>query len=102
MSRYALIINGTVDNIVEMEASSDWTPPQDCSVVPSETARIGDTYDGLTFSTPHIAPAADAAEQIQPAALLDGVTALLDDMVAVGVLPDALRAGVLQRFAQRT
>lgn len=45
MARYALISDGVVIAIVET-AKTSWADPQGTTVVASDTAEVGDTYDG--------------------------------------------------------
>lgn len=52
MPRQALIDGiptGTVVNLIELENGADWQPPANHQVVPSDTANIGDTWDGAQF-----------------------------------------------------
>jgi hypothetical protein len=77
--RTALIENGTVTNVIL--AGDTYTPPKNVTMVASETAQIGDAYDGTTFTSP--APPAPTAAQ-QGSALKERAQVALDasDMVA--------------------
>ena len=50
MSRWALVDqrNRKVLNVIDWEGAS-WTPPDGTQLVESDTANIGDTWDGSTF-----------------------------------------------------
>lgn len=54
--RVALIKNSKVINIVDVpegwNGTSGWQPPAEHSTVITDAARVGDNYDGTTFSTP--------------------------------------------------
>lgn len=83
MTRYAVIKDGSVINVVEWDGNTaNWCPPAGCTVVPSEVASIGGTYDGSQFSEPTNQPADPWADEI---ALLrdyvtdNGLTAYLDN-----------------------
>lgn len=53
MPSYALIKSGTVVNIVSWTGKlADWQPPEGHECIPAGSARIGDFYDGQTFTTP--------------------------------------------------
>lgn len=51
--RYAIVsAENVVINVIEKEINAEWTEPENCQVLLSETAQIGWTYDGETFSAP--------------------------------------------------
>ncbi len=54
--RYALIKDGVVFNTILLEDGSDWAPDEGVTAVKSETANIGDSYDGETFTSPPVTP----------------------------------------------
>lgn len=59
MARTAIIrsADSTVTNVIELSASSAWSPPAGHTVVPdpSNKAQIGGTWDGTAFGDP-VAP----------------------------------------------
>ena len=48
---YAFIRNGVVENVADTAPPPGWSLPG-MSVVQSNTAKVGDLYDGSTFTTP--------------------------------------------------
>lgn len=52
MIRTAMIENGVVTNVTMHDPESDWTAPDGAILVASESAGIGDTWDGETFAKP--------------------------------------------------
>lgn len=53
MTRYAIIRDGRVENVAEWDGDrNSWSPPEGSVAVPSDTAGLGDDFDGLTFSKP--------------------------------------------------
>lgn len=84
MARYAVIIDGSVTNIVEAEAgfaaAQGW--------IPAGGARIGDAWDGSAFTSPPAAPAPvpssvtmrQARLALLGAGLLDDVTTAINAM----------------------
>ena len=48
--RYAVVQDGVVVNVVMWDGVSEWAPPAACTVVQSDTASIGDAYDGEKFA----------------------------------------------------
>ena len=54
--RHAIIRNGVVENVIELEPSSKWTPPEGHSVVQDDECQIGDTHDGVTFTRINMIP----------------------------------------------
>lgn len=44
MSKYLVIQNESIINVIEWDGESDWTPPEDCIVEPS----TGDEWLGWT------------------------------------------------------
>lgn len=54
--RYALIevTSGIVINVVEIDDGDGSTDPEGCTHVASETANIGDSWDGVKFTRPNI------------------------------------------------
>ena len=53
--RHAVIKDGFVVNVIELEPGSKWTPPEGHSVVRDDECQIGDTYDG-TFTRINMIP----------------------------------------------
>lgn len=77
--RYAVISGGKVTNVIE--APANWTAPEGVQVVPSDTAEIGWSYDGVSLTAPGFtAPpltAADlvaSAKRMQEQVLATGIT----------------------------
>ena len=61
--RTAIIRDSIVENVIELEAGGDWTPPAGTTLVPSKVAGPGDLYDGAKFTSapsPPTAPDASA------------------------------------------
>lgn len=63
MMRFVLVNGGLVIQAVELDPSwqmpnlpTSWTPPDGVAVVASDTAGIGWTYDGATFTPPSTPP----------------------------------------------
>jgi len=55
--RYAVINNGTVDNVIEWDGQTEWTAPEGSTVLEApEEVGVGYTYDGTTFTAPEPAP----------------------------------------------
>lgn len=52
MTRYAIITDGIVTNVVEADAAS----VSSMLAIPSATANIGDHWDGVNFNTPAPVP----------------------------------------------
>lgn len=50
--RYAIVKNGIVVNVAEVEDGSDWHPGEGLTLVPAETVAVGWTWDGKTFFDP--------------------------------------------------
>lgn len=53
--RWAIVIDGVVDNIVLWDGSSAWSPEKEAQAVQlaeGQECGIGWTYDGTTFSEP--------------------------------------------------
>ena len=53
MARYAVIDQGTVINVVEWDGQATWSPPAGLIAVPSDSAKIRDSYTGGIY-TSHI------------------------------------------------
>lgn len=47
--RYAIVKDGVVINVALWDGKSEWDPGEGCHPVQSDTANIGDTYDGKDF-----------------------------------------------------
>lgn len=56
MIRNAIIEAGLVTNVVLSDPEGDWTPPDGTVLVASETASIGDVWDGTVFTPPTLSP----------------------------------------------
>lgn len=50
--RYALITSGLVINVIEWDGETEWTTPEDCTLVQSDTAGPGWTYEEGVFTPP--------------------------------------------------
>lgn len=50
--RYALVevTSGLVINMVEIDSNSRWYPPEGTKLILSNTAEIGDVWDGVEFT----------------------------------------------------
>ena len=87
--RYAIVQGGVVVNIVMWSGdTNEWTPPPGTIAVQSDTACVGDSWDGSVFSTP--APVAVQRKKRAP----DQLGALLDLLVTKGVITSEEKGGV--------
>lgn len=74
--RYAMIniSTGIVENVIEVDSDSDYTPPDGYEIELSDTANIGDTYaDGVFTPPPPPVPTPEqvlAANTLQQASLM--------------------------------
>lgn len=50
--RYAIVKNGIVVNVAEVEDGSGWHPGEGLTLVPAESVAVGWTWDGKTFFDP--------------------------------------------------
>jgi hypothetical protein len=65
MARYAIVSNGTVENVSEWDGVTPWEPPSGTTAVPCpDDVVIGYTYDGSEW-TPPSAPAAEVRRVIK-------------------------------------
>lgn len=79
--RYAIVHDGTVENVVLWDGEADWTAPEGCDLVAlSDDQRVGagDTYDGEAFTAaPAVAPVpSEQTVTVDPQALTDAQTAV--------------------------
>lgn len=74
VSRYAIVCDGIVENIVLWDGDTDtWQPDAGCEMVRlnGQAVNPGDTYDGRAFIPGQVpAPAATVAVEVDPAALV--------------------------------
>jgi hypothetical protein len=83
--RYAVVErDGTVSNVIELGGSGRSGGNEGVTLVPSDTANIGDTYDGERFIAP---PSNDP-----PARRLVRRSVIVDRLQAAGKLPAARAA----------
>ena len=73
MTNFAIVRDGTVENIVVADVIEDISPPDGTTVVPVDTdAEIGGTYDGTNFAPipppPPEEPTAPGAQMVDEAA----------------------------------
>jgi hypothetical protein len=56
--RYALIkiLDGLVENVIELSNPADWNVPNGYQLLSSETASVGDTWNGEEFIKPEPSP----------------------------------------------
>lgn len=57
MARYAVVNVDKVINVISLEDTTNYTTP--FTLVASETANIGDSYDGTSFTPPVVIPQPD-------------------------------------------
>lgn len=88
--RHAVVRDGIVENIVEWDGQSEWAPPAEAGVYPTDEAAIGWNFDAGVFSPPP-APLRTMAEVA--AARLDEVTAEFNSRVDAGM---PYQGGVVQ------
>lgn len=52
--KYAVVTNGIVDNVIELDEQTEWTPPEGSSVINIDETPAGPgwAYDGTTFTAP--------------------------------------------------
>lgn len=50
--RKAIITNGVVTNVIDLEPDAVWAPPEGASLVDALDASTGDTWDGKQFIKP--------------------------------------------------
>jgi hypothetical protein len=67
IERYVIVENGVVINAVVHDEESGWNPPEGTLLIKTETASIGDMFDGTNFTSPP-APV-PTAEQIRASVL---------------------------------
>ena len=85
MPNFAIIRDGTVENIVVADVIGDISPPDGTTVVPVDTdAEIGGTYDGTNFAPipppppeEPTAPGAQMVDEAESRGKLDMLTAAL-------------------------
>jgi hypothetical protein len=54
MARYAVVSNGVVANIIELDADADWSPPEGSQkILATPSCGIGWSYDGTSFVDPN-------------------------------------------------
>jgi hypothetical protein len=66
------VINGSniVVNVIELVDSTQWMHPEGCTVVPTDTGNINDTYNGMIFIRPPVTlPADPTPDQVLAIAL---------------------------------
>lgn len=90
MARYAIIVGGSVLNVIEadLEAADAYAAREGGTAVPSATAGPGDSYDGNEFArpTPPAPPLPDEVETYKAHLVLitaghfDAVEAIIDGM----------------------
>jgi hypothetical protein len=54
VSRYAVVVDGLVANVVLWDASAAWEPPQNAVLVQltkSQAVDVGNSYDGKSFTS---------------------------------------------------
>lgn len=105
MARYALINNGTVQNVIEWDGSNSWSPPNGRTAEPIDgvfdatggPVAVGHTYaNGVYTAPPPRVPQEPDSFGFTPREFLE---ALLTAMVQEGVIPTAAKA---QAIATRT
>ena len=53
MANYAIVnSDNIVENIIVWDGENEYSPPKNTTLIQSETAKIGDTWDGVSFITP--------------------------------------------------
>ena len=95
---YAFIRNGVVENIADTAPPVGWSLPG-MSVVQSDTANVGDLYDGTAFSPPQApVPRALSRRQFIVGMLTEGfITAAdADALSATGAIPAPFAAVAAQ------
>lgn len=87
--RYAIVRNGKVENVTEWDGVTPWQVEGD--VVLSESANIGDLWDGLTFTkgNPPQTPESYTTEEL--VALAQSVTSLAQARAVLAIFAKGLR-----------
>lgn len=79
--RYALIVAGVVSNIVEWDGSRQF--PAAGTLVQSDAANIGDSYNGTTFTPATVTPPPTITLKTRAAAVIALGVRLPPDVVAL-------------------
>jgi hypothetical protein len=95
MTRYVSVSNGTVTLAgISWDGVTPYASPDGGTLIPSDTANVGDTYDGTTFTAapppPPSVPATVTAAQLKMALQAAGILAAVS--AAVAASPDPLVA----------
>ncbi len=89
--RYVVIDpDGLVVNVVELQEGSDWSAPERCTAVASDSGNIGDRFDGTSFRPP-FSTEREAAEGL-PLRRLVRASVIVDRLQAAGKLQAARAA----------
>ena len=83
--RHAIVENGIVVNVIE--TPDGWRDPESRSLVQSERASKGDTYDGRDFTTPVADETPLTVEQVAYAALTTQATRIEHIARLLALLP---------------
>ena len=54
--RHAVIKDGFVVNVIELEPGSKWRPPEGCTVIRADSCEIGDSWDGVVLTNTSLIP----------------------------------------------
>lgn len=93
MIRTAIIEAGVVTNVVMLAVGNGWAPPEGTTTVASDTAAIGDAWDGGAFVSPELSGEPSNAAIHARLAQIDArsvrpLRAILDAQIA-GLAPDS-------------
>lgn len=72
VNRYAVVIDGTVQNVALVDDAGDWKPPQGAKLVlldETQPVSPGDTYDGKTFTPTTLETVTTVPVEVDPQAL---------------------------------
>lgn len=94
MANGAIVVEGVVQNVIVLDDGAEVALPEGAILVESDTAMIGDGYDGSTFCTPAaVAPTLTDAQATQIAMLYAAYRASVQAPVVYQTV-----AGVSQTF----
>lgn len=64
--RYAIVINGIVDQITVWDGQGAWKPAKGIAIPCPDDTQLGATYDGQTFTNPPQKPSQPDLDPIGP------------------------------------
>ena len=89
MANYAVVKNGTVENIVVWDGETEFSVPDAELIKATVDARVGGSWDGNVFTFVEPTPPEPTAEQVTTAAKLASAK---EKLSALGLDADEIRA----------